>query len=110
PCTAASTQVTRDDPGRCTMGEYGDTFDDMGGAGAYHFDAYEKSALGWLGGTRVTTLGSGGSMTLPVYETTTTGPLVARINASATRTYWMEYRQKVGLDSGIATGGADGVL
>ena len=112
PCRdASSNQLVLDDPNQCAFDEYGDPFDAMGSSSLVgHFSAYQKDLLGWLGGSRVATLTTGGSATLPPIENTTAGTLVARINVSATRTYWLEYRQAIGFDSSLPSGAIDGVL
>ncbi len=108
---AAATQIVLDDHSQCTIDEYGDPFDAMGASGLVgHFSAYQKQALGWLGGALVATLSSGASVTLPPFETNTVGAVAARVNVSAGRAYWLEYRQAIGFDSSLPPGACDGVL
>jgi hypothetical protein len=107
----ASNHVMLADQTLCSVGEYGDVFDVMGGGDhPGHFNAYQKHVLGWLGGTQIATLASAGSVTLPPIETASPGPIVARIDVTATRSYWIEYRQAIGFDSTLPPGGLDGVL
>jgi hypothetical protein len=93
--------------GTCTFTEYGDPYDAMGGGGyAAHFSGKQKSQLGWLAAT---TLTAGSSTVLAPVEGTT-GTRVAVVNISASRSYWVEYRQPTGVDSGLPVGATNGVL
>ena len=85
--------------GRCTPIEYGDPYDVMG-RGHHSFGAIEAWGLRWLEG-QFTTLSAG------IYsETITLEPLAAvphglraiRLD-DGPKTFWIEYRQPVGLDA-----------
>src|SRR5208282_6150579 len=92
-----------------SVNEYGDRFDVMGNnsvAGQQmHFNAAQKSILGWIqassvvthtGGTATYTLGpieSGGQSTYAVK---------IPVAADSNRTYWIEYRQPIGFDSALS--------
>ena len=55
----------------CTISEYGDMFDLMGGSGSAHFNAFQKERLGWLNnGTTppMTVVSTSGSYWLDAYE------------------------------------------
>jgi hypothetical protein len=55
----------------CTISEYGDMFDLMGGSGSAHFNAFQKERLGWINsGTTppMTVVSTSGSYWLDVYE------------------------------------------
>ena len=93
----------------CTATEYGDDFDAMGAWDAAHFSASQKAKLQWMGGGRTLDWTEGGSATLVPMTDATSAPHIAKLRATADRTYWLEYRQPVGFDS-ILYGGYDGVL
>ncbi len=88
----------------CSVAEYGDRFDVMGNnsnAGEQmHFNATQKALLGWIPASSVVTHTSG-------TETYSLSPLEAGgqstyavkipVAADTNRTYWIEYRQPIGL-------------
>jgi hypothetical protein len=97
----------------CTMIEYGDKFDDMGGA-PYQFNAYQKERLGWLNsGTTtppITTVESTGTYFIEPLETLSAGGAKAlKILKSVDPVtgdktwYYVESRQPVGFDSSLAS-------
>lgn len=90
--------------GAYSVNEYGDPFDVMGNVHPAHFNARQKSALNWLPASSVKTHTSGtASYTLSPLESAGQATYAVRIPAAANRTYWIEYRQPVGFDSGIAS-------
>ncbi len=93
----------------CASTEYGDDYDAMGGSGnVSSFSAGEKNQLSWLGGHKAA-LTPGGTVTIAPMET------AAAVNAayfrvSATRTYWLEYRQPTGIDTRLPASATNGLL
>jgi hypothetical protein len=89
--------------GACTSSEYGDPFGTMGNQRAMHFNAAQKDILGWLPAGTVSTHKSGTtSYTLSPIESGGGARYAVKIPASPTRTYWLEYRQPIGFDSGLS--------
>lgn len=79
--------------------EYGDPFDTMGaaGAGAQHYNAYEKNKLEWIPAANVTTITTSGQYR--VYAFDSTGPASGnayglKIAKDSDRDYWIDLRQK----------------
>ena len=92
-----------------TRSEYGDLYDTMGNSRAAHFNAYQKSVIDWMPAGSIATHASGAAdFDLSPYEGTT-GTRAVKIPTTA-RTYWLEWRQPIGFDSGIGTGGTGGPL
>ncbi len=92
----------------CSTVEYGDSYDTMGNPDFGHFNAFQKSRLGWLGqnaATPVTTVSADGSYVVGVYETTDNAAKAIKvprgINPLTGNQTWfyVEYRQSVGFDS-----------
>jgi hypothetical protein len=94
----------------CVDTEYGDYYDAMGSSYPAHFSSPQKDDLGWLGGGRTVDLTEGGSTTLVPMTQQSTAPHAARMQATADRTYWVEYRQETGYDDVLTCCGTDGVL
>jgi hypothetical protein len=95
--------------GTCSVSEYGDPYDVMGNSSAMHFSAFQKQTLKWITDTSVTTHAGGStSYTLTPIETPGGSRYAVRIPAAANRTYWLEYRQPIGFDSGISVANANG--
>ena len=98
----------------CTSSEYGDPFTVMGGqsTGSYamHFNAAQKSKLGWIPASSVATYASGTSTyTLTPLETAGGATYAVKVAAAGSRTFWLEYRQRIGsFDTALtyATNGA----
>jgi hypothetical protein len=90
-----------------TVAEYGDPFSTMGNAHAGHFNAMQKSYLGWITAPTVKTHASGtATYTLNPIETGGGSTYAVKVpTANAKRTYWLEYRQPIGYD-GMWTGWA----
>ena len=96
--------------GTCTFSDYGDPFDAMGSSGYVgHFNAAQKTLLGWMGG-RTVDLSAGGSATLAPMAGRSSSPRAAVVNGADGRRYWLEYRQPQGFDSNLPIYGTEGVL
>ncbi len=94
----------------CQFNEYGNDYDAMGGSGYVgQFSASQKSKLGWMDG-RVQNLSAGGTTTLVPYETDAMATVAAKIDVTADRSYWVEYRQPRDSDAALPNTGTDGVL
>jgi hypothetical protein len=88
------------------VAEYGDPFDVMGNLYPGHFNSMQKSVLGWIPASSIKTHTSGSATyTLSPLENSGQSTYAVKIPASTTppRTYWIEYRQPIGFDSGIAS-------
>jgi len=97
--------------GSCGVAEYGDPWDTMGNQRAMHFNAAQKSLLGWIPPSSVITHNSGSATyTLSPLETGGASTYAVKIPTSNTsRTYWLEFRQPIGFDaplSGFPVNGA----
>jgi hypothetical protein len=89
--------------GSCSVAEYGDPFDVMGNIRTMHFNAMQKSKLNWIPVTSVQTQASGtATYTLSPIESPGQTTYAVKIPASATRTYWIEFRQPIGFDSALS--------
>jgi hypothetical protein len=89
--------------GTCTSSEYGDPFDVMGNNRAMHFSASQKALLNWLPpGTVATHAGGTRTYTLAPLEAAGGTTYAVQVQAAANRTYWIEYRQPIGFDSGLS--------
>ncbi|MCM2277866.1 MAG: NEW3 domain-containing protein [Oligoflexia bacterium] len=95
----------------CQLYEYGDHFDIMGNYTTGHFNAFQKSLLGWLGsGTSpgVATAQASGTFTLEPYESLSLGTKALRIPrgfdlvTGAQAWYYLEFRQALGADNFLA--------
>ena len=90
--------------GNYTSNEYGDPFDVMGNIYPGHFNSMQKSGLGWIPASSVKTHTSGSATyTLSPLEASGQSTYAVKIPAASNRTYWIEYRQPIGVDSGIAS-------
>jgi len=96
----------------CTMSEYGDTMDIMGGASSAHTNAYQKERLGWLDygvSPPSTTVTASGTYTLAPFEQPGTDPKALKILQAVDSTtgrqtfYYVEYRQPIGFDAYLST-------
>ena len=95
--------------GSCVFSDYGDDYDAMGDSSQVgHFSAPQKNLLGWMTG-RLVDLTAGGSATLAPLAADPVKASAVKITASATRTYWLEYRQPIDFDSGLVPAGTNGV-
>lgn len=107
--------------GTCTVDEYGDTIDAMGGQAGGHYDAFNKEQLGWLGNVAATpatptggqpvvaSVSASGRYSLETYSTPAgTLPKALKLPrgvdpaTGAMRWYYIEYRQAVGSDAVLA--------
>jgi hypothetical protein len=101
--------------GTCTMDEYGDILDMMGYS-TYHFSAYQKERLGWLGAgisPPITSVTAGGTYAIDAYETVGSAPKALKIPRGTTGSnYYVELRQGVGCDAALLGNGnvMNGVL
>ncbi|SMH48829.1 hypothetical protein SAMN06295885_3133 [Rathayibacter oskolensis] len=96
--------------GDCYLSDYGDPYDAMGNSNYVgHFNASQKSLLGWLDG-RTVDLSSGGSATLVPMADDGMGTHAAVMRRENGTSYWVEYRQPVDFDSGLPVEATDGVL
>ena len=96
--------------GTCSVTEYGDPFDVMGNISSMHFNAFQKNALKWITDASVSTHVAGtATYTLNPIESPGGSHYAVRIPAGPNRTYWLEYRQPTGFDSGISAANANGV-
>ena len=92
--------------GVCSVQEYGDLYDTMGGEDG-HFNSFQKSRLGWLGSgvVPITTVTASGTYALDPYEIASTNPKALKIPKYTNPTtglstwYYVEYRQPIGFDS-----------
>lgn len=98
----------------CSVKSYGDTADTMGSGPSSHFNATQKETLGWLnasGQPPITTVTSSGSYSLAPFETTGTTAKALKIakgidpDSGAMSYYYVEYRQPIGFDAGLASVG-----
>jgi hypothetical protein len=96
----------------CTVSEYGDTMDIMGGASSAHTNAYQKERLGWLEygvSPPLTTVTASGTYTLTPFEQPGTDPKALKILQAVDSTtgrqtfYYVEYRQPIGFDAYLST-------
>lgn len=96
--------------GTCAFSDYGDPYDAMGASGYVgHFNASQKTILGWMGGRKVD-LSAGGSVTLAPMAADPISPHAAVVATSSGRTYWVEYRQAIDYDGLLPTAATDGLL
>ena len=104
--------------GQCTVWEYFDSLDVMG-SGAGHYNSFQKSRLGWLNyrsSPPITTATTSGTYTLAPYESTDSNSEALKVLKFSNPTtgssyyYYIEYRQPVGFDSGVAPSPANGVV
>ncbi len=103
-CTGASIG------GTCSVSEYGDPFDVMGNQSTMHLNAAQKSDLGWIAPATVVTHSAGNATyALSPIESAGGSTYAVRIPAASNRTYWLEYRQPIGFDSGLVNYPNNGV-
>jgi FG-GAP-like repeat len=89
--------------GTCTSSEYGDPFGIMGNNRAMHFNSAQKADFGWISPTTVKTHVKGrATYTLAPLESSGGSTYAVKIPAATNRTYWLEYRQPTGFDSGLS--------
>jgi len=94
----------------CSVSEYGDPFDTMGNKAAMHYNAMQKALLGWLPASSVVTHPGGtATYSLSPIEVGGAPTYAVKIAAASNRTYWIEYRQPLGFDGGLASYPNNGV-
>src|SRR5206468_723139 len=94
----------------CSVAEYGDLFDAMGNKTAMHYNAMQKAVLGWLPPSSVVShTGGTATYSLSPIETGGAATYAVKIAAASNRTYWIEYRQPLGFDVGLASYPHNGV-
>ncbi len=95
----------------CSVTEYGDYPDIMGGGHTGHFNAFQKDRLGWLGygsAPELLTVTGDGTFTLSPYAAQDNGTKALKIlkdinpNNGQKTWYYVEYRQALGFDSGLS--------
>ncbi len=91
----------------CTTTEYGHYADIMGYNGVSgHFHPYQKTRLGWLntpGTPPITTVTTSGAYAIaPVAAPNSGVSRGLKIRKSTGESYFVEYRQRIGFDTGIA--------
>jgi FG-GAP-like repeat len=99
----------------CAWEDYGDKFDAMGGKDAVmgdtdaaQYSAPHKAQLGWLNG-RYANLTNGGTVTLSPLEADAVATQGVRVDATASRQYWAEYRRPIDHDSRLPASATDGI-
>jgi hypothetical protein len=88
----------------CSIVEYGDTTDTMGG-GSGHYNAFQKQRIGWLDynlSPPITTVSSGGAYTIDAYEMPGTAPKALKLARGTTgQSFFVELRRNVGWDTNL---------
>ncbi len=96
----------------CLTAEYGDALDRMGNSNAGHFNAFQKTRLGWLDyptSPAVVTANFTGSYQIEPLAANTPGAKAIRFLRDSdpitgqNRWYFLEYRQAIGYDSFLST-------
>ncbi|HET9975799.1 MAG TPA: NEW3 domain-containing protein [Burkholderiaceae bacterium] len=96
----------------CTPYEYGDVADAMGTNTASHYNAFQKERLGWLNNGAqppIATATASGSYVIGAFETATGNAKALKVPrgidpATGAKTwYYIEYRQPIGFDAGLAS-------
>ena len=109
-CTQASTAVPWSTS--CTLSEYGDPFDAMGGSfwgGVGRFNASQANLLGWMQGRKQTADTGGGTYLIAPLEQRTEAIQGLRLPGTP-HDIWIEYRRASGIDSWLPAGATTGVL
>jgi hypothetical protein len=78
------TAAYADDPNGCTVSEYGDPFDPMGG-GCRHMNAWQKAYQGWFGGCNGVRVSSSATFTLLPLESACNGTQFLQIKSPKSR-------------------------
>ena len=98
----------------CTISEYGDMFDIMGGGQPVHFNLFQKERLGWLNGSispSFQTVTTSGTYWVDAYETSGSSVKGLKILKSTDPTtgyrtwYYLEHRTVFGADSSLSSYG-----
>ena len=94
--------------GTCTVDEYGDDLDLMGGSSTAHFNSYQKERLGWLNSgisPPIQTVTASGTYFIDAYENNGTSPKALKVLKSYDPTtgthtwYYIEIRTPTGFDT-----------
>ena len=92
----------------CSIVEYGDTTDTMGG-GTGHYNAFQKQRLGWLDynvSPPITMVQNSGVYTIDAYEFTGTIPKALKIARGTTgQSFYVELRRNQGWDTNLYRSG-----
>src|SRR5687768_3730653 len=97
--------------GTCTRSEYGDPFEIMGNARGAHLNAIHKDQLAYFGtGQLKTRAGGTATYALSPIEVPGGSTYAVKVPSSATRNYWVEWRQPIGFDAALGTGATAGAL
>ncbi|MGH7929188.1 MAG: hypothetical protein ACREQV_15480, partial [Candidatus Binatia bacterium] len=95
----------------CTVGEYGDVLDTMGAA-SFHFNAFQKERLGWLGynaSPPIALAQAAGSYSVSPFETAGNQPKALKIFRSINpfngrhSYFYAECRRPLGFDAGVSS-------
>jgi hypothetical protein len=100
------------DPAGCSMVEYGDDRDMMGGTATGHFTAFQKERLGWLNygaSPGMISISQSGSYFVEAYAAQTPNPkalkILKEVDVAGQRTwYYVEARAAVGFDGSVTPG------
>lgn len=87
-------------PTGCTVVEYGDIYDIMGG-GIGHFNAPHKEHVGWFDSSQIKEITANGRYTIVPIETVSSGIKAIKIKRGITDYLYAEYRQPIGYDTGF---------
>ncbi|WP_083928331.1 Ig-like domain-containing protein [Marinobacterium rhizophilum] len=93
--------------GTCYKSGYGNKLDIMGAPNAGHFNAFQKSRLGWIDQNLITITESG-TYNIEAYSGSTSGNKALRVlqntdpSTGEKAWYYVEFRQPIGFDSFIA--------
>jgi M6 family metalloprotease-like protein len=91
--------------GNCSLVEYGDPYDVMGGAfNMGHYNALHKENVGWMGGGKIQNITQSGIYQIETIASNTSGIKALKIQRSSNDYLFVEYRQPIGSDSGIGSG------
>ncbi len=100
-CTNGGVRVAFSD--NCSLDEYGDPFDTMGGNGQRHFNTWHRWQLGLLGASDVQTVTTSGVYRVATAEVTGGVPRVLRVTRPSGNYYYLEFRQPYGSYDNFAT-------
>ncbi len=97
--------------GNCTIYEYSDKTDLMGGGNTAFYNAFQKERLGWLNtptSPPITSVTTSGTYTIDPYELNNKKPKALKIlkRAGGSDYYYLEFRQGISFDAELASCGA----
>ncbi|MEP7379018.1 MAG: hypothetical protein ABI725_05580 [Chloroflexota bacterium] len=93
-CTSLGARVAFSD--NCTLDEYGDPYDTMGGNGQRHFNTWHRWQIGLFSASDVLTVTTTGTFTIAPAEADGDAPRVVRIARPSGNYFYLEYRQPYG--------------